>query len=237
VVTVATPRRNVGLLATGVTLAGAVLGGCALPSQSPTTTGPSQSTNPSSTSNTQTGMSASPGSSTQDSQSGGGSSKPAASSQPAHTDPSTRCHTSMLSATLQYAGAGAGQRGALLTVRNTSGQTCTLFGYAGLQLLGANGAPVPTNLERNADPAPKLMRLAPGASATADITYSGMNSDDEPGTGNCEPQPANVLVTPPDERDPLTASWGRMSPVCQHGGMRINAFHQPTGDPLPQPPQ
>jgi hypothetical protein len=143
----------------------------------------------------------------------------------------------MLSATLQYAGAGAGQRGALLTVRNTSRQTCTLFGYAGLQLLGANGAAVRTNLERNADPSPKLLQLAPGASATADVTYSAINSDDEPGAGNCEPQPVSALVTPPDERDPLTTSWGHMGPVCQHGQMRISAFHQPTGEPLPQQPQ
>jgi hypothetical protein len=238
---VTTPRKTVGLLATGVALAGAVLGGCALPTQSTTTNGTSQPMSPSSVSNAQ---SATPTSSTTDTQA-------SASSQPTRPqqtgqqttnppttrpDPSTRCHTSMLAATLQYAGAGAGQRQALLTLRNISGQTCTLYGYAGLQLLGAAGNPLPTNLQREASTSPTLLRLAPGASATADLQYAGIPANDEPGN-SCEPQPATVLVTPPDERDPLTASWGHMDSACQHGAMHITPFHQPTNEPLPQQPQ
>lgn len=40
--------------------------------------------------------------------------------------------------------AGAGNRYADLVVTNTSGRTCTLHGYGGLQLIGADGKPAST---------------------------------------------------------------------------------------------
>jgi hypothetical protein len=51
-----------------------------------------------------------------------------------------RCHTSVLSADVRKTEVAAGQVYATLTLGNMSHQTCTLYGYAGLQLIGSRGA-------------------------------------------------------------------------------------------------
>ncbi|HEY8815602.1 MAG TPA: DUF4232 domain-containing protein [Candidatus Dormibacteraeota bacterium] len=59
--------------------------------------------------------------------------------------PFVRCDTKDLEMQLVTLGAAAGNISATIEVRNKSQHECDLYGYAGLQLLDANGRPLPTH--------------------------------------------------------------------------------------------
>lgn len=146
--------------------------------------------------------------------------------QPARpTDETTRCHTSMLSGTVEEGDAGAGQRYAELVLRNSSGQTCTLYGYGGLELIGQDGAPLPTDLERVPNPGPALITLSPGETASATLHWTAVPHGGEPVDQPCQPTPARLAVIPPDETDSLRVDWP-FGPVCGFGSMDGTAYHQ-----------
>ncbi|MDA3625947.1 DUF4232 domain-containing protein [Saccharopolyspora sp. WRP15-2] len=138
---------------------------------------------------------------------------------------STRCHTSMLNGSLQNADAGAGQRYAELTLTNNSGETCTLYGYGGMQLVDSSGRALPTNAERTPNPGPSMITLAPGASASATLHWTVVPTGDEPTDGQCQPTPARLQVIPPDETDALPVAWNS-GPVCGGGTIDGSAYHQ-----------
>jgi hypothetical protein len=223
--------RSIGpktLLLTGTVLAGITLGGCALPT-SPANNAPLSTSNSAPSQQT---LSSGSKSSTSDSPSAGqDTASSSAKPQPSQTD---RCHTSQLSASLQpdQAGMGMGGRTADLILRNTSKQTCTIEGYPGMQLFsGGDGRSLPTNVVRYPNPGPQLVKLAPGASAQSLLQWSAIgNGQDEPGDGSpCEPAVGQANITPPDERDPLSAQWfpsNGMAFVCDHGTIKATAFHQ-----------
>lgn len=134
-----------------------------------------------------------------------------------------RCHTSMLSGALHPSGAGAGQRYAELTLTNTSGETCNLYGYGGLELVGEHGQVLPTQMERTGDPQPRLITLAPDESASSTLHWTVVPTGDEPVDGPCAPNPTHANVTPPDETDSLVVSWSA-GPVCGHGEIDAGAY-------------
>lgn len=134
-----------------------------------------------------------------------------------------RCHTSMLSGALQPSGAGAGQRYAELTLTNTSGETCNLYGYGGLQLVGEHGQELPTRMERTGDPQPRLITLAPDESASSTLHWTVVPTGDEPVDGPCAPTPTHANVIPPDETDSLVVPWSA-GPVCGHGEIDAGAY-------------
>lgn len=137
--------------------------------------------------------------------------------------PLDRCHTGQLSASVQAPDAGAGQRYAELVLRNNGPQPCTVYGYGGMQLIAANGAPVPTDLEREPNPRPSLVHLAPGATTRAKLHWTVVPTGDEPTNGPCEPEPASVRVTPPDEKAAQTVPWEH-GPICDHGRIQGSAY-------------
>ncbi|GAB2734706.1 hypothetical protein GCM10027174_04470 [Salinifilum aidingensis] len=134
-----------------------------------------------------------------------------------------RCHTSMLSGELRPSGAGAGQRYAELTLTNTSGETCNLYGYGGLELVGEHGQALPTRVERTGDPEPRLITLAPDESASSTLHWTVVPTGDEPVHGPCAPDPTHANVIPPDETDSLVVSWPA-GPVCGHGEIDAGAY-------------
>lgn len=136
-----------------------------------------------------------------------------------------RCHTSMLTGSLQNAEAGAGQRYAELVLRNTSNETCTLYGYGGMQLVDSSGQPLPTTMERTPNPGPKLITLAPGQTASATLHWTAVPHDGEPTDGPCQPTPVSAQVIPPDETDALAVAWN-LGPVCGFGAINNSAYHQ-----------
>ncbi|MCI2423803.1 DUF4232 domain-containing protein [Saccharopolyspora sp. K220] len=147
---------------------------------------------------------------------------PAMATQPGKVE---RCHTSMLSGSLAQPDAGAGQRYAELVLRNSSSETCTLYGYGGMQLIDQSGRPLPTDMTRVPNPGPTLITLAPGETASATLHWTAVPHEGEPEDAPCQPTPARAEVIPPDETDPLSITW-TSGPVCGFGSIDGSAYHQ-----------
>ncbi|HEX5291800.1 MAG TPA: DUF4232 domain-containing protein [Streptosporangiaceae bacterium] len=112
-----------------------------------------------------------------------------------------RCHTAGLSVTL---GAPQGQPGTQRTVSvvftNTSGASCTMYGYPGVNLVQATSDQ--WSLVRQSAPV-RTVALAPGASAHATLTFYQWSAS----VPNVKFAPARLLVTPPDETSSATVGW------------------------------
>ncbi|HEX4344095.1 MAG TPA: DUF4232 domain-containing protein [Solirubrobacteraceae bacterium] len=131
----------------------------------------------------------------------------------------TRCHTRDLSGTLHAGSPGAGQRYAVLVLRNRSQSTCSVAGYVGMRLLDAKGRGLPTNVVRDSAK-PQRVSLRAGARASTLLHWTAIPSGSEPTSGACEPTPAKVEVTPPDETTHLLVPW-RLGAVCGKGRIDI----------------
>ena len=142
--------------------------------------------------------------------------------------PTPRCHTADLSATLRPLNSAAGQRYAALSLANQSGHTCQVYGYVGMLLLDGSSTPLPTNVVRNANPGPEVVSLAPGQSAFTVLHWTVVAGPGESQTAQCEPQPAYVEITPPDETTQLIVDWN-MQFVCLHGRIDLGALSPGTG--------
>lgn len=117
------------------------------------------------------------------------------------TKQSTRCHTAELSAEVGRMDPGAGQRNFPIVLTNTSARTCTVYGYPGAAFVDASGEQLGPDPER-APGAPARVTLAPGDSAWAGLSYSSPEI-----SGARTARPAALLVTPPDEREPIEVPW------------------------------
>ncbi|GAA3494894.1 DUF4232 domain-containing protein [Streptomyces prasinosporus] len=120
--------------------------------------------------------------------------------------PATRCRTSELSAAVGRVDPGAGQRNLPVVLTNASPRACTLYGHPGAAFVDASGEQLGPDPERSPGDA-VTVTLAPGESAWAGLRYAS------PGvSGARTATPAALLVTPPDEREPLKVPW-RAGPV------------------------
>ncbi len=158
---------------------------------------------------------------------------PAPSGSPATTHvaapaPTGRCTVADLSGTVTFAGPATGHRYAVLRLTNTAGHDCTIYGYAGMKLIGASGNGLPTNVVRESSPAPRQVVLQPGKSAWTMLRWSVVPADGEPAHGVCEPAPRSAWVTPPDDTAHLTVSW-TFGAVCASGTVWATAFAAGTG--------
>lgn len=126
-----------------------------------------------------------------------------------------RCHAAGLTVAEADNGAAAGSLSARVTFTNTSGATCTLSGYPGMQMLDAQGNALPTTVHRGAassvPPVPeRTVTLVPGAMASfvagwADATgYSG---------DTC-PTSTRVEITAPNDYTSITIAWA----IAPYGG-------------------
>jgi Protein of unknown function (DUF4232) len=213
-----------GLAAFGtVLLAAAVSAGCASSSA-----GPGGGAVPTEEgSNPTASASASPASTDAAAGGAGASASPGTGGSAANS--STRCHTADLSGSFTGVpgSAAAGSISYNLKLTNTSKRTCTIYGFAGMQLLDAKHAPLPTKVQWNALAPKRLITLKPGASAAATDRFS----PDVPGTGDnmtpgaaCEPTAAFTEITPPDETTQLVATASPPTSVCERGTMSLTAF-------------
>lgn len=112
-----------------------------------------------------------------------------------------RCHTGELRASVGRVDPGAGQRNFPVVLTNTSGRTCTVHGYPGAAFVDASGKQLGPDPER-APGSPRTVTLAPGSSAWAGLSFSSPQI-----SGARTTTPATLLVTPPDEREPLKVRW------------------------------
>jgi len=152
-------------------------------------------------------------------------------SQPVGTQPTTarsdRCHTSQLAATDDGANGAAGTVFGQLVLRNASGQSCTLFGYPGLQRLDASRHELPTEVTRDPSPAPALVTLAPQQQASVGYAYCDVCSAQTQLAGPCPPA-AFVELTPPDEKD-FVVVRSAMAPCDRSGTVRVTALRPGKG--------
>jgi Protein of unknown function (DUF4232) len=148
---------------------------------------------------------------------------PAAGGEASPPNQDNRCTAAMLAGTVEPTDSGAGNRYVTLIVRNTSQQPCTLWGYGGLELLNSTRQPIPTNAERNLDPGPTLVTLAPGGEAGKTLHWSVVATGDEPVEGPCQPQAKAINVLPPDETQPFTVDY-ELGSVCAEGRIETSAY-------------
>jgi hypothetical protein len=132
-----------------------------------------------------------------------------------------QCATANLGVQLKAGSPGAGQRYATMVLTNRGTDTCTVYGYGGMALLGAPGQGVPTDLRRVASPAPTTVTLVPNGSARSLLHWTVVPAGDEGST--CEPTAVTVVVTPPNQTTAALRPW-TMGPVCQHGLIWQNAY-------------
>jgi hypothetical protein len=106
---------------------------------------------------------------------------------------------------------------------NRSNSSCRVYGYGGVQLLDAARHPLPTRQVRDRTRPPRLVLLRPGASVSSLLHWSAVADQTEDQIGQCEPTPAYVLITPPDETQPITLAWSS-SEVCSQGRIVQGAY-------------
>ncbi|HWO60144.1 MAG TPA: DUF4232 domain-containing protein, partial [Umezawaea sp.] len=119
---------------------------------------------------------------------------------------STRCVGDSLAAKVEQEDAGAGQRYGKLVFTNIGAAPCTLTGYSGFQLL-ASGSNVPTSTERDLEPGPTTVTVAPNASAAANLRWTVVPTGDESVEGPCEPEANAAAAIAPDDTKPVEFPW------------------------------
>ncbi|MFF7654373.1 DUF4232 domain-containing protein [Streptomyces sp. NPDC007983] len=92
-----------------------------------------------------------------------------------------------------------GQQTARVVLKNTGSADCAMAGFPGVQLRAATGE---TWDLRRTDDKPRTVRLDAGGRATFDITFLASTRDDDK-----KFKPAQVIVTPPNERRSLSLDW------------------------------
>jgi Protein of unknown function (DUF4232) len=127
-----------------------------------------------------------------------------------------RCHTADLGVSLGQQDSATGHTGLNIALTNRSPRPCRLYGYGGVQLLDAAGHWLPTQQLRAPQPAPRLITLAPGASA-----YSGLYWAINPDAGPCV-RSTFLLVTPPDETESIRTAFAQR--VCSQGRIQQTSY-------------
>ena len=222
--------KAVGAVAAAV-LATGVLSGCAAKSDAGTNAlgspggsadpGPAltlpavATTGPSSTAAAQNGSGSGSGS-------GGGSATQAGVPQ---------CQTVDLSpeANIVAGSAATGHIAMNITVTNTSGHTCTIYGFPGLVLEDVNQHVQATKVTWDPAVAKSLITLANGQSASSAAHIDkDLPVGSEPLTGPCEPASYYIQITPPNNTSQLVATIGDTDgqgiTVCDFGALDTLAF-------------
>ncbi|MFC8945859.1 DUF4232 domain-containing protein [Streptomyces sp. A144] len=210
------PVRRTALLASAAALLGLV-GACG--SESSTSTAPRPTQAPRTTT-------VDPGAAT-------GATTPAATAAPSDTAGSAsasartdgRCRTGELRAEVGRVDPGAGQRNFPIVLTNTSDRTCTVRGYPGAAFVDASGGQLGPDPVR-APSSPGTVTLAPGKSAWAGLSFSSPQI-----SGARTATPAALLVTPPDEHDPIRVAWtaGEVPVGGDESSVKVTALEPGTG--------
>ncbi|MFI5042240.1 MAG: DUF4232 domain-containing protein, partial [Acidimicrobiales bacterium] len=126
----------------------------------------------------------------------------------------------------------AGSIAQVFILRNTSGTTCTMYGYPGLLRLDAAKKPMTTTVTRGSsvvvrDPGPSLVTLPAGASASFGSGWSHVPTPSDPASG-CAAS-TYLEITPPDETAYLLVPAA--VDACNHGTIAVSAVVAGTGGP------
>ncbi|NJC73838.1 DUF4232 domain-containing protein [Planosporangium thailandense] len=147
-----------------------------------------------------------------------------------------RCHTGDLRGDFhqfEWPGHAGSESDAELGLTNISGRTCVIYGYPGIQLIGADGQPRTTTVVRSKSQPSRSVTLAPGATAWALVVSVFTPSPDEADTNPLCGGPVNqIKVIPPDETSQLTIN-AQVGTVCAHGELIVAPFQatRPSDNP------
>lgn len=132
-----------------------------------------------------------------------------------------RCHTAGLTFSFgngdQNYSSSDDQQHLEVVMKNSSGSTCTVKGFPGVDLKAADS----WSLVRSATPTPTVT-LKPGARASFVITYLPW----EAGNG-VEFKAKSLVVTPPNETTPVTLTWPGASVLRQDGATHPGTYVGP----------
>ncbi|MBK3579393.1 DUF4232 domain-containing protein [Streptomyces sp. MBT65] len=142
------------------------------------------------------------------------------------TSGSSRCHTSELRANVGGNDPGAGQENFPIVLTNMSGRTCTVRGFPGAAFVNASGTQLGANPVRESGGTVTTVTLKPGRSAWAGLTFSNPEI-----SGAKTATPTTLVVTPPDEKDPLKVTWtnGAVPVSGNSSSVRLTVFSAGTG--------
>lgn len=133
-----------------------------------------------------------------------------------------RCRAGQLRGHVGANDPGAGQENFPLVVTNFSGRACTLDGYPGAAFVDGSGRQVGPDPRRAAG-SPVKITLAPGRSAWAGLSFGNPEI-----SGAKTATPTGILITPPDEKQPLKVDWtGGAVPVSE--AARLTVFRAGNG--------
>lgn len=141
------------------------------------------------------------------------------------------CTTAALTPSLHPLESAAGSRYTALVLANTSGTACRTQGWPGLQLVDATGKPLPTDAVRDHSRSPRPLTLQPGESSWSRLHWSVVAGEEDPADGRC-PSPAQIRITPPDQHDPDSASWGELGTICGGGKIDVQPLSEGSGPPV-----
>lgn len=143
-----------------------------------------------------------------------------------------RCHSAQLTAGVAGEGAATGHVGQVVSFRNSSSTTCTLYGYPGLLMLDARGQPLPTQVHRGSSyivqpETPATVNLAPGGAASFTLGWADATGY----SGTTCPASTRLEVTPPNSYRHLVVT-DRLAPYGPCGRVSVSPVYPGTG---PQP--
>ncbi|WP_190131136.1 DUF4232 domain-containing protein [Streptomyces mashuensis] len=115
--------------------------------------------------------------------------------------------------------AGMSHEGTVLRLTNTTGHTCALRGYPGLQLEDTRHQPVETHTTWGdtyfvQDPGRHTLYLRPGGSAEADLVWAHADAP-------TMVQAGYLRITPPASHDHLTVPFAKL---VTNGDLSVTAF-------------
>ncbi len=137
----------------------------------------------------------------------------------------TRCHTSQLQARVVASEGAAGTIHLTVALVNTSKAACTIQGYPGVAFQDAAGHSFIDDPVRDPALPPGatlgVVRVQPGQSGQFVLSFN----DVERGSAPCSTA-TRVIVTPPDETDPLVVSPSAETRPC--GDARVGPVTRPS---------
>lgn len=148
-----------------------------------------------------------------------------------------RCRSAALTVAHAENGAAAGSLSERVTFTNTSSATCTLTGFPGMQMLDAQGKPLPTRVHRGSassvPPVPeRTVTLAPGGTASFVAGWADATGY----AGDTCPTSAQVEITAPNDYSSKTIAW-QITPYggnVQHlqcGQIAVSPVYAGSGQP------
>jgi Domain of unknown function (DUF4232) len=223
--TTITRVSKVSLTGTVLAVTGILAAGCAAAGSGSSAAAPGPGSSPSAASPSAAagstgGATGTPAPSTPAATSGATQAAAPSPAAPAATGGAPACTTGDLKTSIGDGGGGAaGSFYSEVDFTNTSGATCTLYGYPGVSLRNAQSALIGAAATRTLTPRPSVITLAPGAMASATLKMTDYTVYP---TSECDPATsAYLLIYPPNQTQSVKLAF--KSGTCSNASVKILA--------------